>query len=169
MCIQYIATVALKKFPIQFHGKNILWYSIPGLIWTAITAKSSDFKHGLLLVPLEYKLLSVIFVPLMIFNMPFLVAFEEYIFRYGTTSWFGWNGGIVKSLAFGLVHSLFGVPIMIGLLTTITGLYLTNEYMVVSHAIGADPITLAIMDHTVYNFVIIFLMVLQSRASTKRS
>jgi hypothetical protein len=74
---------------------------------------------------LEIPLVGLFFLVLLFLNLPRLARYEEDAFRRGTKNW---KDGCLRSLRFGLVHCLVGVPICYGLGLGIGGLWFTWHY-----------------------------------------
>ncbi len=163
------AVVLTTKIPVNFLGKNIFRYSLIGLLWAYIKGKSNnDLDTNVWFMPLKFRILRYIFVPLLIFNIPFFAAIEESIFRSGTVGWIGLNGGISRSIIFGLVHSLVGVPLACAIPTILTGIWLTAEYfsgITLAGGFGIKDceyagIAVSMSYHVTYNFVLISLLII---------
>ncbi len=65
------------------------------------------------------------FLVLLFLNLPRLARYEEDAFRRGTKNWLD---GAWRSLKFGLVHCLVGVPIGFGLALGLGGMWFTYHY-----------------------------------------
>ncbi|MBP9797592.1 hypothetical protein KBC70_00400 [Candidatus Woesebacteria bacterium] len=82
--------------------------------------------------------------------LPALAETEEKIFREGTNNWLD---GTVRSICFGLVHCVVGVPIGIGLAITIPGMYFTFKYF-------KGGIRLSSQAHFQYNVIAVMTLLL---------
>ena len=92
-----------------------------------------------------------IFFLLMLFlNLPRLARREEEMFREGTKDW---PDAVPRSLKFGLMHCLVGVPIGFGLCLAIPGMWFTRQYF----QGGVDKATLY---HAVNNMLIVGLLII---------
>ena len=69
--------------------------------------------------------LPLIFIALLILVFPFLANIEEKIFRKGASSW---QGIIIRSVVFGLIHCIMGVSIGVGLAISLAGFYFATKY-----------------------------------------
>ena len=85
-----------------------------------------------------------IFILLLILNLPRLAAAEEEEFRDGTKNW--WHA-VPRSLTFGLMHMIVGVPLWLGLALAIPGMWFTRQYF-------KGGLTRSTMAHSLYNFMI---------------
>ena len=90
----------------------------------------------------------VVFIVLLFLNLPGMARSEEEMFREGTKSWVD---GVPRSLAFGLMHCVVGVPIAVGLALMIPGLWFTREYF----KGGVDRSTRV---HSAYNMILIVVL-----------
>ncbi len=72
--------------------------------------------------------LPLIFIPMLLVALPLLVEREERMFRAGAErrSTFA---NLRRSLLFGVVHAIVGIPICVALALTIGGVYLTDRYL----------------------------------------
>lgn len=89
------------------------------------------------------------FAALLGLNVPRLARREEEVFRRGTTSW---ADGAYRSLKFGLVHCIVGVPLGFGLALSLGGLWFTYQYF-------RGGVRRAAFFHTIYNCMILVLLI----------
>ena len=134
---------------------------VPGLAfgwWTAIGGNgnpvlgSSSGSDGTGLVTW----LPLIFVPLLLVAMPLLVEREERMFREGaerrTTV-----QNLKRSLLFGCVHAIVGIPICFALALTIAGAYLTERYLRAFRVSRSPDVAVAESTrcHLAYNYTLV--------------
>ena len=86
---------------------------------------------------------------LLILALPALATYEEIIFRNGLKSG---EQALVRSVAFGLVHMLVGVPLHVAMALTAAGLWFSYLYM---DGGLAEPV----MAHTTYNLIAVTSLV----------
>lgn len=110
--------------------------------WASLIGKS-PINIGL--IPIKVKYLGLVFLILLILNLPTYALVEEEIFRAGTDNWVE---GIWRSLLFGLAHCLSGISLGAGLAVSVTGLWLTHCYFV-------GGVQYAALHHTTYNIILI--------------
>ena len=131
---------------------GLYWVPILRFSWLYLIPGHSGPASNLILIPATIKFFGPIFLLILVFNLPLMARNEELMFRDGTL---GWRDGCIRSVKFGLVHCLVGVPICAGLALILSGLWFTKQYF----AGGVDRSTLY---HTTYNliWVVIILSVL---------
>jgi hypothetical protein len=139
---------------------------VPGLDWgwwTAIGGEgnpvfgSTDQTSGTVwewIIPL-------VFMAMLLPALPLFANAEERIFRRGAE---GWSTGrkVLKTVQFGLVHALIGIPIGAAIALSIGGAYFLQVYL---HAYArsrsvSDATMESTTAHTVYNGVIIGVVLL---------
>ncbi|GEM_PF-5940654 len=113
--LQSVAVLALQN-PVLNWG----WWAV-----VATQAGQDGAGGNILTAPLSYPILAIPFLALLALVLPRLAEMEEQTFRRGTRSW---KDGIWRSLAFGLVHMLVGVPLAVALALSIGGLWFTRQY-----------------------------------------
>jgi hypothetical protein len=95
-------------------------------IWWSWLLAAGQAGGNIVALPLSQWWLAVIFVPLLVLALPLLAYVEERIFRAGTRSWFE---AFWRSLIFGSVHIIVGVPLGLALVGLgIAGLSFSAEY-----------------------------------------
>lgn len=98
----------------------------------------------------EVKYFGILVILLLMLALPKLAIIEEELFREGTGSW---PEGIIRSLIFGMVHMIVGVPFGIGLALTIAGLVFTHQYF-------QGGVRLSALTHFHYNLIAVsFLLI----------
>ncbi len=102
----------------------------------------------------------LVFVCLLVPALPLFAHAEERLFRRGAE---GWSRGrrTVKTLQFGLVHALIGIPIGAALALSIGGAWFLRVYLRAYRTTGSvtDATFESTTAHTVYNGVIIVVVV----------
>lgn len=107
--------------------------SVPGLSWGWWSAiggvgspvlGSSERSAG---TPLEW-IVPAVFLTMLIPALPLFAESEERMFRLGAENWSN-RRRVMRSIEFGLVHCLIGIPIGVGLALSIGGLYFTWAYL----------------------------------------
>lgn len=85
--------------------------------------------------------------------LPYLAKIEEIGFRGGATSL---KSRIIKSIAFGLVHMIMGIPLYVAIILIFVGYLFSCKYMV-GFRRGGNEVGLAASTslHAKYNFIII--------------
>lgn len=86
----------------------------------------------------------VVYGVCLIVSLPFFARVEEEVFRSDTQNW---ADALWRSVLFGLVHMLIGIPLGAALALTVLGLWLTQVYF-------DGGIELSTQAHTAYNLII---------------
>lgn len=95
----------------------------------------------------------LIFWVLMAFSLPYLAKMEEVIFREGAIDI---GSRIKKSIIFGMVHMVMGIPLFVAMLLCITGFIFSIKYCKAYKVLGSDEAILASTSlHMKYNFILI--------------
>lgn len=123
---------ALLVVALTFAAYLAISTAVPALDVSWLSLMSSGGSSGgegtnVLIAPATLPILGPIFIALLLFNMPLITSLEERLFRGGTSSYLQ---AIPRSLVFGLVHCLVGVPIAAGLALAIPGMWFSRQYMV---------------------------------------
>lgn len=116
--------VAMTAFAlISVPGLDFGWWSAIGGVGNPVTGTTSATEG----TTLEWAL-PMVFLVMLVPGLPLLAEAEERMFRVGAERrtmlqnlWW--------SMAFGLVHTLIGIPIGVGLALTIGGIYFTSSYL----------------------------------------
>ena len=146
-----VAAVGLTAFPPLAFG----W-------WTAIGGEGNPafgVTERTAGTPFEL-VIPMIFVALLIPALPLLVEREEQLFRLGAESWSTWRR-IGKTLLFGLVHALVGIPIGFALALSIGGAHFLLGYLRTWRRTGSRRAALleSTRLHLAYNLTIVVLVV----------
>ena len=146
-----VAAIGLTAFPPLAFG----W-------WTAIGGEGNPafgVTERTAGTPFEL-VIPMIFVALLIPALPLLVEREEQLFRLGAESWSMWRR-IGKTLLFGLVHALVGIPIGFALALSIGGAHFLLGYLRVWRRTGSRRAALleSTRLHLAYNVTIVVLVV----------
>jgi hypothetical protein len=141
-----------------------LLMAVPGLDWgwwSAIGGEgnpvfgSTDSTAGTVwewLIPL-------VFMCLLLPALPLFAHAEERLFRRGAEGWSGWKRAS-RTLQFGLVHALVGIPIGAAIALSVGGAYFLTVYLRAYRRSGStgDATIESTTAHTVYNGVIIAIV-----------
>jgi len=102
----------------------------------------------------------VVFMTLLLIGMPLLVEGEEWVFRRGA-QFRSRAANARRSVLFGLVHALIGVPIGVALALSVGGFYFTWAYLRGWRATGSEDAALAESTrcHLAYNLVIAAIVI----------
>lgn len=115
-----VVAVAAGLLALQNPVLNWGWWSV-----VATQAGQDSAGGNIITAPFSYPILALPFLALLALVLPRLAEIEEQTFRRGTRSW---KDGIWRSLAFGLIHMLVGVPLAVALALSIGGLWFTRQY-----------------------------------------
>ena len=102
----------------------------------------------------------VVFVTLLLIGLPLLVEGEEWVFRRGAEHR-NRMANARRSVLFGLVHALIGVPLGVALALSVGGFYFTWAYLRAWRATGSEEAALgeSTRSHLAYNLVIASIVV----------
>ena len=105
-------------------------------------------------------LIPIVFVTLLLIGLPLLVEGEEWVFRRGAEHRTR-AANARRSVLFGLVHALIGVPIGVALALSVGGVYFTWAYLRAWRATASEEAALdeSTRSHLAYNLVIASLVV----------
>ena len=141
--------------------------AVPGLDfgwWTAIGGQGNPVvgvgREGATPGVLE-TLIPFVFVSLLLIGLPLLVEGEEWVFRRGAQLR-SRAANARRSVLFGLVHALVGIPVGVALALSIGGFYFTWAYLRVWRATASEEAALAesTRSHLAYNLVIAAIVIL---------
>jgi hypothetical protein len=125
-------------------GPTILHWS-----WLMLLAQPGETAGGNLNVAAaEIPYFGLIFLALLFVNLPSLARWEEETFREGTRSW---AHALPRSVLFGLMHCLVGVPLFAGLALALPGLWFTAHYF-------KGGVERATLFHSVYNMILVLAL-----------
>jgi hypothetical protein len=141
-----------------------LLIEVPGLDWgwwTALGGEgnpvvgSTERTEG---TPLAWAI-PLLFLLLLIPVLPLFAEREEQIFRAGAEHW-SRGRRFVRSLEFGLVHAVIGIPIGVALALTVGGWYFTACYLRAYRRTGRPEFALleSTRAHLAYNAVIVAIV-----------
>jgi hypothetical protein len=116
--------------------------------------------------PLE-TIIPVLFVTLLLIGLPLLVEGEEWVFRRGAQHR-SRAANARRSVLFGLVHALIGVPVGVAMALSVGGFYFTWAYLRAWRATGSEEAALAesTRSHLAYNLVIAALVIVALAAGS---
>ncbi len=132
------------------------WWTALGGVGNPVFG-STDATAGTLL---EW-VVPVAFMALLVPALPLFAHAEERMFRAGAERWTG-RKRCLKTLQFGAVHALIGIPIGVALALSIGGAYFMLVYLREFRRSGsrADATFESATAHTVYNGVIIAVVMI---------
>ena len=109
----------------------------------------------------------VVFVTLLIIGLPLLVEGEEWAFRRGAESR-SRAANARRSVLFGLVHALIGIPIGVAMALSVGGFYFTWAYLSAWRATRSEEAALAesTRSHLAYNLVIAAIVIVALATGT---
>jgi hypothetical protein len=110
--------------------------------------------------PLE-TIIPVVFVTLLLIGLPLLVEGEEWVFRRGAEHR-SRAANARRSVLFGLVHALIGIPVGVAMALSIGGFYFTWAYLRAWRQTGSEDAALAesTRSHLAYNLLIAAIVIL---------
>jgi hypothetical protein len=102
----------------------------------------------------------VVFISLLIVGLPLLVEGEEWAFRRGA-QFRSRAANARRSVLFGLVHALIGIPIGVAMALSVGGFYFTWAYLSAWRATESEEAALAesTRSHLAYNLVIAAIVI----------
>lgn len=118
--------------------------------WLGRLFKLKSDGTNINLMPIRVPILGPIYLFLLAFVLPVICYWEETIFRQGTHDW---KDAIVRSLLFGFVHMLVGVPLGAAIALSVAGLWLSICYL-------QGGILLSTVHHTTYDLIILTILFL---------
>lgn len=139
--------VTAASLLIQVPGLDFGWWTAIGGLGNPVTGATSTTTG----TPLEW-IIPTVFLILLIPALPLFAETEERMFRQGAEHW-SWPHRVRRSIEFGLVHALIGIPIGVALALSIGGLYFTWRYL----KRGLFESTRA---HLAYNLEVVVIVIL---------
>lgn len=106
----------------------VLWPPVMGFTWFRLLASPADGPvegQNLYVTATRIPWVGWAFLGLLLVNVPRLARLEEWRFRDGTE---GWKQAALRSLHFGLIHCVIGVPLAAGIALSLPGLWFTLQY-----------------------------------------
>ncbi|MCC6687182.1 MAG: hypothetical protein IT205_09360 [Fimbriimonadaceae bacterium] len=94
--------------------------------WLSLLAKGEEGTN-LMVAPAQIPWFGLIFIGLLALNLPRLARREEEVFRRGTMNW---KDATYRSLKFGLIHMVVGVPLGAALALWFSGMFFSWRYFV---------------------------------------
>jgi len=108
-----------KNIPFLHYGWLHLILERGGNIITAPFLMASQSEH------IGLRVLTPIFLFFLLFAIPFLAEGEEQIFRKG---YYTWGKMLQRSIYFGLIHLVVGVPFSVAITLIIPGMFFAHKY-----------------------------------------
>jgi hypothetical protein len=141
----------------------VLLLQIPGMDWgwwTAIGGNGNVIIGSSSRAPGFWgRVLPLVFLVVLLPLLPLLAEREERLFRLGAESW-STGRRVRRSVEFGLVHLVMGIPIGVALALSVGGLYFTWAYLRGYREGGGDPeagVAESTRAHLAYNLVVLGL------------
>ncbi len=135
----------LLVFGVKFN-KKLQSLNRPWLEWSPFHVKAN-----VMLLPIRVRWLWAPYVAVLAFCMPFFALLEEWLFRYGTTSWV--RGLLWGTVAFGAFHLLSLVSVRMTIYLMLVGAVFVQLYML-------DGIVAVFVLHAVYNLTALAMVVI---------
>lgn len=151
LVVVVVTFVALAEIP----GLSWGWWSALGGTGNPAFGGAPEGSTG----PFEV-VIPIVFAALLLVGLPLLVEAEEWIFRRGAQLR-SRAANFRRSVIFGLVHALIGVPLAAALALTVGGLYFTAAYLRAFRATGSPEAALAESTrcHLAYNLDVLAIVV----------
>ncbi|MEN9506641.1 MAG: hypothetical protein RI958_2567 [Actinomycetota bacterium] len=147
-----VAAGALVQVPVMSWG----WWSALGGVGNPVFGSTTATEGTLLewVVPL-------VFMALLVPALPLFAHAEERMFRAGAEHW-SRRRRVLKTLQFGAVHAVIGIPIGVAIALSIGGAYFMRVYLREFRRSGsrAEATAESATAHTVYNGVIIGIVII---------
>lgn len=127
------------------------WPQVMGFSWLQLFAQKGEHESGGNLVvsgALKFPIFGLIFMILFMLNVPRLARYEEDQFRRGTKDWKDASG---RSIRFGLMHCIVGVPVGVGLALAIGGMWFTYQYF-------KGGVRRSTLYHSIYNMIFVVII-----------
>jgi hypothetical protein len=106
-------------------------------------------------------IIPIVFITLLLIGLPLLVEGEEWVFRRGAQDR-SRSANARRSVLFGLVHAVVGVPIGVALALSVGGFYFTWAYLRAWRATRSEEAALdeSTRSHLAYNLVIAAIVIM---------
>jgi hypothetical protein len=150
----FMATATAVILFIQVPLLDWGWWSALGGLGNPVTG-STERTTG---TPLEW-IVPLVFLTLLLPALPLFAEAEERMFRLGAEHRTRW-GRLRRSVEFGLVHAIVGIPIGAALGLSVGGMYFTWRYLRMFDKTGDARAAMqeSTRAHTAYNAVVIALV-----------
>lgn len=151
-----LAVMAVATLLVTVPGLDFGWWTKLGGTGNPVVGVG---PKGSTPAPLQ-TIIPVVFVTLLLIGLPLLVEGEEWVFRRGAQLR-GRAANARRSVLFGLVHALIGIPIGVAMALSVGGFYFTWAYLRMWRATGSEEAALAesTRSHLAYNLVIAGLVI----------
>jgi hypothetical protein len=147
LCV--VAAVAIGLLSLDNPVLNFGWYSL-----LSSSIGDDTGAANVITAPLRVPILIAPFALLLLFVLPRLAESEELLFRRGTKNW---SHGMRRSLVFGLVHMIVGVPLGAALALSVGGLWFTHQYF-------KGGVQRSTLYHLTYNLIVFALVIVAAIA-----
>jgi hypothetical protein len=136
-------------------GLDFGWWTAIGGVGNPAVGVGRESATG----PLEI-VIPIIFVTMLLIGLPLLVEGEEWTFRRGAQHR-SRAANARRSVLFGLVHALVGIPIGVAMALSVGGFYFTCAYLRAWRATGSEDAALAesTRSHLAYNLVVAVVVI----------
>jgi hypothetical protein len=151
----FIVVIVAAVLLVQVPGLSFGWWTAIGGTGNVITGGTERSSLGAL-----QWLAPVFFLSLIIPLLPLFAEREEHMFREGAEDW-STGRRVRRSVEFGLVHLIMGIPIGVALALSLGGGYFTWAYLRGYRASGgsrAAAVLESTCSHLAYNLSIIGLL-----------
>lgn len=138
-------TVVVVLITVSPNIMGFSWLRVFGASGTNINTIGSDIPY-----------FGIVFVLLLMLALPWLAQIEEELFREGTGSWLE---GFVRSVIFGFVHMLVGIPLGAAIALIIPGMFYTAMYF-------KGGVELSTKAHFQYNLIVVSLLLVSAIGHT---
>ncbi len=117
----WIYVLQPKYHVVKVHQLNATGHATT--VYRKVATKSQ--ATNVITLPFKYGFVGLVFGIGLLMVLPLFAFEEEMMFRNGTRDW---KHGRRRSLAFGLMHCVVGVPIFVGLALGVGGMWFTYQY-----------------------------------------
>ena len=162
------AASGLTIFSALITSKNVTKYLMWSTFWIIYLVKVKFWLHevhpffkkawlgiNVSLLPIQKRYFGLVFIFLLIFNLPSITYYEEYLFREGVTNWYD---GLANSILFGFMHWVIGCCVATGIVQIFLGLWLTHCYLhpdsfILHGLIVKDGTFTSTVNHTTFDLI----------------